>query len=681
MRTVITPIAWLVLLFTVARAELNATFELRNRNFGRSLVQTSDGGFAVAAFTQDNDTEAAPIHAWLLRADSSGKMIWGSTVQGYDWDAFYSVALMGDAGFVATGSGRPRGAVNSTLIAHKFASDGTPSWTFRFDKGTALSASGYAIMQAQDQSARCSIVAGTICYDDVRQCDVLILKLNQTGGLVWNKTYGDSGDDVALGIAKTSGDSGFAVAGYRTLNQTRKMWVLRLDSKGGLIWERSFRNTEGSPVAYSIVQRSDQSFVAAGSTDYPSSGTRHVLVAAWSSAGTYLWNTTFGGTSRDESYSVVELPEENGSGKGRVAVTGYTYSYGNRFGLADAWIVAFNSSGQTEWVRMFGGAGVDEGHAIVNTADGGLAVAGFTDSFGLVPRSLWLFSMLCPHGTSVGETGCVPCVAGMYGTLRNAGKCRECEAGKYAPNPGATECLQCPIGTYTGFTKSASCTPCPSGSYGSAAGKTECTLCPSGTYNSNTKQTSCTKCPMNTYNPSSGGAFPTSCLHCGADLYSLEGATKCMSCGYAAGVNTSSVSKKPLFDVTDASNPKCYLGKCPAGYTSISDTFCVKCPKNCLVCKEKSGSAYCTSCDGGDYEVSRGKCVEMTAVWSVYVVRGMFCAWMIYLAYHLVQYWRNRGEKKSGVGKSEEKLIQDGEAKKEGKGTEMKEIAEAKKGN
>jgi hypothetical protein len=51
----------------------------------------------------------------------------------------------------------------------------------------------------------------------------------------------------------------------------------------------------------------------------------------------------------------------------------------------------------TEWTRTYGGADEDEAYSVVETSDGGYAIAGWTYSFGAVEGDFWL---ACMHAVS-----------------------------------------------------------------------------------------------------------------------------------------------------------------------------------------------------------------------------------------------------------------------------------------
>ena len=119
------------------------------------------------------------------------------------------------------------------------------------------------------------------------------------------------------------------------------------------------------------------------------------------SDGNMLWNETYGGTSLDFGVHVLQTAE------GGYAITGVTGSFGA--GGTDAWLVKTDAAGVMQWNQTYGGTEDDEGWSLIETADGGYALAGNTysfgagdqdfyvvktDEFGVVPESLTLVVLL-----------------------------------------------------------------------------------------------------------------------------------------------------------------------------------------------------------------------------------------------------------------------------------------------
>ena len=88
--------------------------------------------------------------------------------------------------------------------------------------------------------------------------------------------------------------------------------------------------------------------------------------------GDLVWERTFGGAENDGAWSVAALAD------GGLAVAGYTESKGA--GERDAWVLRLDGAGNVVWERTFGGAEDDRAFSVVALSNGDLAVAGQTSS-------------------------------------------------------------------------------------------------------------------------------------------------------------------------------------------------------------------------------------------------------------------------------------------------------------
>ncbi|MDG6223124.1 MAG: hypothetical protein QCH99_07690 [Candidatus Bathyarchaeota archaeon] len=99
-------------------------------------------------------------------------------------------------------------------------------------------------------------------------------------------------------------------------------------------------------------------------------------------ASSLMWNQTYGGTNPDKAYSLVETSD------GGYAIAGYTTSFGA--GNSDFWLIKTDIHGNVEWNQTYGGAEAEYAQSLVETSDGGYAIAGYTTSFGAGNSDFWL---------------------------------------------------------------------------------------------------------------------------------------------------------------------------------------------------------------------------------------------------------------------------------------------------
>ena len=255
--------------------------------------------------------------------------------------------------------------------------------------------------------------------------DYWILKFNANNNLQWTKTLGGTEDDRGSTIIQTQ-DGGYAVVGYSTSNDedvttnagSLDYWVSKLDASGNITWQKSFGYT-GADSGTSIIQTNDGGYIVTGVLDVSASGgqgnTKNLQAAHaggdyWSikldASGTIEWSKYFGGSFTDTPFDIIQT-EDNGyimvgsSDSDDVDISGNKGSY-------DYWVVKVSNSGETLWEKSFGGTEIDEARAIVPSGDGNYIIAGDTRSSDTDVSSnngaadLWLVKM-SPSGDIIWE--------------------------------------------------------------------------------------------------------------------------------------------------------------------------------------------------------------------------------------------------------------------------------------
>ena len=128
---------------------------------------------------------------------------------------------------------------------------------------------GFDIKQTADGNY--IAVGHTDTYDIHGASDLWVLRLDGAGNIIWQKMYGGSANDCAQSVQLTS-DGGFILAGYTAsangdvigAHGSYDFWVLKLDSIGNLIWQKTLGGTDNE-MATSIQQTAD-GYIVAGHT-------------------------------------------------------------------------------------------------------------------------------------------------------------------------------------------------------------------------------------------------------------------------------------------------------------------------------------------------------------------------------------------------------------------------------
>ncbi len=241
---------------------------------------------------------------------------------------------------------------------------------------------GYALVQTTDGGY--ALTGYTWSFGQGAR-DVYIAKLDSMGNLQWTKTIGGPNHDWGLAIVETH-DHGLAIAGITSSfgQGGYDLYLIKLDAQGNLQWTRTFGGANYE-WAFALIQTADSGFAIAGRTLSFGQGNWDVYVVKLDAAGNLQWTRAIGGTGNDQARSIVQTHD------GGYALAGYTTSFGQ--GNADVYVIKLDSAGNLQWTRTIGGNAEDRGYAIIQTSDGGYALAGYTTSFGQGNRDVYLVKL------------------------------------------------------------------------------------------------------------------------------------------------------------------------------------------------------------------------------------------------------------------------------------------------
>ena len=198
----------------------------------------------------------------------------------------------------------------------------------------------------------------------------------------WTNTYGGGTDDIACSVIETS-DGGYALTGNCTSYGAGNwdFWLVKTNSMGERQWARTYggSNWDG---AKTVIQTQDGGYFLAGYTRSFGEGFEDGWVVKTDSIGNMLWSHTYGGYGYDE----IMCAQQTSDGGYILAGLGNSFTSGSR----DFYLVKIDDLGDTIWTNNYGGLNDEEAWSVQQTSDGGYILAGWTDSYGVGDRDVYL---------------------------------------------------------------------------------------------------------------------------------------------------------------------------------------------------------------------------------------------------------------------------------------------------
>jgi len=346
---------------------------------GYSVYGTTDGGFILAGSTVRLEDDDRYGDALLVTTDAYGQIKW----------------------------------------SHWYGLD---TWSESFSKAIPTVDSGY-------------IAVGKHTYSDrSKKPDVYAVKVDATGNVVWEKSYGISSSKADRGsdIIATS-DGGFLIAGNATVvnesttppTESLAAYLIKIDSLGNVQWEKTYGGEQGEE-AVCVKSTNDGGYIFAGSTSsYSTLGGSDFdfYLVKIDGSGNLEWQKSFGGTDWDRANSVI-VTEDGG-----YLMAGFTASSELGAISRDVFLVKTDAAGKEEWHRLYGGDHSDEASEIISTNDGGYLIVGKSATYFDTGLQNWCSDAYVIKIDALGDVQWERTFGGLYDD--NASSVRQVSDGGY----------------------------------------------------------------------------------------------------------------------------------------------------------------------------------------------------------------------------------------------------------
>lgn len=308
--------------------------------FAYSVVITPDSNYLVAATTASVDGDVTSpygaISGWLLKLDHNGEILWQKTYGSMFGSRIFDLVRDKTGGYLLVGTQLFHGWLS------KIDETGNVVWEKTYGQTTTdLPAAGF-----QDADGNFIITGSTV---QVSNGDVWVFKIDGAGNVVWDKSFNGGNVEEGWGVTETK-DGGYMIAGdARTADMSVQpihvdydVWILKLNNSGDLVWQKRYGSTADDK-AYSIVpSENGKGYVVAGLSAgndeqvFGSHGGGDAWLMTIDELGNLNWQRPCGGSGTDAASAIIY------AGSGRYLIAGSSTS-NNRdavgaLGNTDAWL-------------------------------------------------------------------------------------------------------------------------------------------------------------------------------------------------------------------------------------------------------------------------------------------------------------------------------------------------------
>jgi hypothetical protein len=359
-----------------------------------SLQKTDDGGYLIFGQTSSNDGDvignSETSNLWIAKINSRGELEWQKPQNKKIDLSNTTVQKTFDNGYIIGGHHYNKSYKNEHFIS-KYSDTGYLLWEIVYGENGN---SGLQVIPTSDAGA---IVAGSSPKNPApgnHPDDIWIIKLNENGGIEWERSYGGSYSEYLTSFISTS-DKGYILLGVTCStdgdlkgikkNGTWDYWVVKLDSECNIVWQKVLGGSE-EDTPTSIRETEDHGYIVIGNSwskngDVTKShGNSDIWAVKLDNTGNIVWTNSLGGSGNDVA-KIIEITKDKGC-----IIAGYSNSVDGdivgSIGINSYWIVKLDSSGLMQWQKPITGFGEDDAlHQLLFVEDG-YVILGSTQSNG-----------------------------------------------------------------------------------------------------------------------------------------------------------------------------------------------------------------------------------------------------------------------------------------------------------
>jgi hypothetical protein len=284
---------------------------------------------------------------------------------------------------------------NSDILLIKLDSLFSIKW-IRFIGGSEVD-EGKSIIQDNEENFVLAGYYNSVDFDFSKNRgfdDICVIKLDKTGNIIWNKTFGGSSTDKLWNLINTNDDH-YLCTGYTWSPEYYPDkfvgggdWItFMLDNKGDEIWSNYF-GTLGRDYSSNVFQLSDNSILISGFIQFDNHfdnpedtnvfiNNADAMLMKLDNNGKLLWNKTYSGDWCDYIEIILELENHDLLVGGSTSSKSFDVSKPREL---DAWVMLLNSNGSVKWMNTYGGIGSDKIRSILPISDNKILLFGTTSS-------------------------------------------------------------------------------------------------------------------------------------------------------------------------------------------------------------------------------------------------------------------------------------------------------------
>ena len=373
---------------TMAIAQLDLQWDVAIGDQGtetaNGAVQTPDGGFIIVGST---DSEGkGKLDGNIIKLDANGDFEWSQVYGGKKDDEFYSI-IEYNGDYAIAGYSASKGKGKKDFWFMMIDNEGNKLWEHFY--GGDKDDEAYDLIKTFDGNIA---LAGYTKSKGPKGHNFYMIKINpkasgkDRGKMLWNRTAGSAGTDIALRIKQSPQDSFIYVLGHTTSYGAGGMdiYFVKADKERGSAKKKVYFGGNDFEHGNDFCFLPDGNFLIVGGTMSNTKGYFDSYALQIEYEYYKVWDKQYGGEQDEEFVSIFADGDD-------FVIGGFTASEGE--GKYDAEIVKINNQGEVIVKRTFGEEENDKVNRMIQCKDGTYLMVGYTESKGEGKQSMWILKI------------------------------------------------------------------------------------------------------------------------------------------------------------------------------------------------------------------------------------------------------------------------------------------------
>ncbi len=274
----------------------------------KSIVQTTDNNIFVCGQTIQNWVEKRE-DIFLQKLNTKGDSVWVKTFGGNSFDYAACIISTSDGNLLIAGKSESfEGESYGDIYLIKLNYDGKVIWEKTFaDPGSEFAThveetrQGDYLLTGNDQAG---------APDTANK--IYLLKVDANGNLVWEKRFGLGTGDWKWGYSTIETvDGDFLTSGHLTRDGYTQVLIMKTNSDGNLIWEKTYGEPLLSETGYSLKMNSDNTFTVTGTSFEVSNPDTEIILFKIDENGKEFWFQRFGASFNSNGFNLLKYGSQN----------------------------------------------------------------------------------------------------------------------------------------------------------------------------------------------------------------------------------------------------------------------------------------------------------------------------------------------------------------------------------